>query len=304
MVMLIVFCIFTILVAMVDYKPIGPGGSEVGFASINRFFHQRLGYNDLFYVLSKILGYICFVIPGINAAVAIRDIIRKKSLLKIGPDVLGSFVIYVLLGLAYVLFEVVVLNYRPILMDGELEASYPSSHSMLGMTVYLTAALQLNFRDRNRDRKLRNQRILVVLGLLTVLTRFLSGVHWFTDIVGGFLLGVTLVSLYVPLVRTIGRLFYKDQKKKPAHKSGTGAGKGQRTPQKPRPDRAEGRKSAEKKKAAPAPAEQAEPAQEEAPAAKEAERAPLPGPEEAAVKAAEAETTETTEKTEDKPAQE
>ena len=245
--MLILFCVYTFLVAMVDFKPIGPGGSEVGFATVNRFFQQHLAYNDLFYVLSKILGYVCFIIPGINVAVAIRDIIRKKNILKIGPDVLGSFVIYVLLGLAYILFEVVVLNYRPMLMDGELEASYPSSHSMLGMTVYLTAALQLNFRDRNRERRVRNQRILLALGILTVLTRFLSGVHWFTDILGGVLLGLTLVALYVPLVRAIGKLFYHDKKKKPVRRPQNGAGKGQGHGQgharKPRPDRVEAEKA-------------------------------------------------------------
>ena len=70
-IMLILFCVYTFLVAMVDFKPIGPGGSEVGFATVNRFFQQHLAYNDLFYVLSKILGYVCFIIPGINVALPI-----------------------------------------------------------------------------------------------------------------------------------------------------------------------------------------------------------------------------------------
>lgn len=212
-IMLTAFLLFTLLVAMVDFKPIGPRGSEVGLAAINGFLHSYFGYNDLFYVLSKILGYICFLIPVINAGVALRDIYRKKSLFKIGPDVLGAFCIYVLMAFFYVLFNTVVLNYRPVVMDGELEASYPSSHTLLAVTLSLSAALQLNFRDRNLERKARNQKILIALGLLVVVTRFFSGVHWFTDIVGGVLLGLTLAALYVPLVRFIGRLFYKDKKK-------------------------------------------------------------------------------------------
>ena len=223
-IMLTVFLLFTLLVAMVDYKPIGPRGSEVGLAAVNGFLHSHFGYNDLFYVLSKLLGYICFLIPVINAGVALRDIYRKKSLFKIGPDVLGAFVVYVLMAFFYVLFNTVVLNSRPVLMDGQLEASYPSSHTLLGVTLCLTAALQLNFRDRNLERKVRNQRILIALGVLVVVTRFFSGVHWFTDIVGGVLLGLTLTALYVPLVRLIGRLFYKDKKKakKPVRKHGQG----------------------------------------------------------------------------------
>lgn len=219
-IMLTVFCLFTLLVSMVDFKAIGPRGTEVGLATVNGFFHSRFGYNDLFYVLSKLLGYICFLIPAINAGVALRDIYRKKSLFKVGPDVLGAFCIYVLLAVVYILFEKVVLNYRPVLMDGQLEASYPSSHSLMAMTLCLTAALQLNFRDRNLERKGRNQKILAALGILVVVTRLFSGVHWLTDILGGVLLGLTLVALYVPLVRLIGRLFYKDKKggKKPARK--------------------------------------------------------------------------------------
>lgn len=259
-IMLTVFLLFTLLVAMVDYKPIGPRGSEVGLAAVNGFLHSHFGYNDLFYVLSKLLGYICFLIPVINAGVALRDIYRKKSLFKIGPDVLGAFVVYVLMAFFYVLFNTVVLNSRPVLMDGQLEASYPSSHTLLGVTLCLTAALQLNFRDRNLERKVRNQRILIALGVLVVVTRFFSGVHWFTDIVGGVLLGLTLTALYVPLVRLIGRLFYKDKKKakKPVRKHGQGhAGPAAK------PEHKEA--SPEEKAPEAAPAEPAAPEKEEVP---------------------------------------
>lgn len=211
-VMLTLFCLFTLLTAMVDFKPIGPRGSEVGLAAVNGYLHSHFGYNDLFYVLSKLLGYVCFLIPVINVGVAIRDIYRKKSLFRIGPDVLGAFCIYVLMAAAYLLFDTVILNYRPVLMDGQLEPSYPSSHTLMAVTLSLTAALQLNFRDRNLERKEKNQLILICLGILVVVTRFFSGVHWFTDIVGGILLALTLTALYVPLVRLIGRLFYKDKK--------------------------------------------------------------------------------------------
>lgn len=266
-IMLTVFLLFTLLVAMVDYKPIGPRGSEVGLAAVNGFLHSHFGYNDLFYVLSKLLGYICFLIPVINAGVALRDICRKKSLFKIGPDVLGAFVIYVLMAFFYVLFNTVVLNSRPVLMDGQLEVSYPSSHTLLGITLCLTAALQLNFRDRNLERKVRNQRILIALGVLVVVTRFFSGVHWFTDIVGGVLLGLTLTALYVPLVRLIGRLFYKDKRKakKPVRKHGQGhAGPAAK------PEHKEA--AVEEKAPEAAPAEPAAPEKEEAP-----EEAPSPG---------------------------
>ena len=97
---------------------------------------------------------------------------------------------------AYLLFEVVVINYRPVLIDGRMEASYPSSTTMLVMCVIPTAMMQLNARVKNKTIQKTVLGILLAFTVFMVIGRLISGVHWFTDIVGGALLSAGLVMLY------------------------------------------------------------------------------------------------------------
>ena len=108
--------------------------------------------------------------------------------------VLGGF--YIVTALLYVLFEYAVINYRPVLIHGVLEASYPSSTTMLVLCVMPTAIMQLRTRIRNTIiRKLTTCMTVVYIAFM-VLGRLVSGVHWFTDIVGGGLLSAGLVMMY------------------------------------------------------------------------------------------------------------
>ena len=107
---------------------------------------------------------------------------------------LGTF--YIAVMAAYLLFEKFAVNYRPVLIDGFLEASYPSSTTLLTLCVMPTAMLQLS--RRLRSGRLRSL-VLAVLAAFTafmVVGRLLSGVHWLTDIVGGVLLSAAIVCLY------------------------------------------------------------------------------------------------------------
>ena len=96
----------------------------------------------------------------------------------------------------YLFFEMNPINYRPILIDGYLEASYPSSTTLLVLGVMPSAIDQIHYRIKNVYIK----RILIVTAIafssFMVLGRLISGVHWFTDIAGGVLLSMGLVMLY------------------------------------------------------------------------------------------------------------
>jgi undecaprenyl-diphosphatase len=94
------------------------------------------------------------------------------------------------------LFEVAVVNYRPVLINGLLEASYPSSTTMLVMCVMPTAAMQLHARIKKR--LLRQSVIFLIIAFTSfmVIGRLISGVHWFSDIIGGALLSAGLVLMY------------------------------------------------------------------------------------------------------------
>ena len=90
------------------------------------------------------------------------------------------------------------------MLEDTLEASYPSSHTMLAVCVMSTAICQLKWKMRDEHVSRIVQGVLAVLIVLTVAGRMISGVHWFTDIIGGVLLSAFLVSLYVWFVYEAG----------------------------------------------------------------------------------------------------
>ena len=192
----LLFAIWTALVKLVDVKAIGPDGSSVGFASINGFFSDLLGYNDMFYKLTEILGLLPLAVIGCFGILGVYQLIKRKSLLKVDSDILILGIFYVFVLAVYVLFEVVVINHRPVLMEGVLEASYPSSHTLLALCVMLTADMQLRIRLASPKFRTAASVCILCITALTVIGRLLSGVHWFTDIVGGVLFSVGAVRLY------------------------------------------------------------------------------------------------------------
>ena len=183
------FLLWTVAVKWIDVQAIGPKGSAVGFATLNGFVHQTIGVHMELYVLTDWLS----VVPlGLAAGFGLQGLVqwmRRKSLRKVDRDllVLGGF--YAAVMAAFLLFEVVVINYRPVLIEGILEASYPSSTTMLCMCVLPTTAMRLRSR-----RWLAG--ILMAFTIFMVAARLISGVHWFTDIIGGALLSAGLVMLY------------------------------------------------------------------------------------------------------------
>lgn len=194
--LLAAFGIWTCALSFVDVAAIGPEGSKVGMATLNSFFHDLTGVQLSFYILTDWLSLItpCFI--GGFALLGLVQWIRRKHIAKVDRSilVLGGF--YVAVLAAYLFFEVFEVNYRPILIDGVLEASYPSSTTMLMLCVMPTAAMELFPRIKNKALRTLMIIILSVYTFGMVALRLLSGVHWFSDIVGGVLLSAGLVMLY------------------------------------------------------------------------------------------------------------
>lgn len=190
------FIVWTVAVSFIDIQAIGPRGSNVGFATINKFVHQTLGANMTLYHITDWLGLIPIAFMLGFAILGIAQWIKRKKLSSVDKNlfVLGGFYIFVLL--VYILFEFVVINRRPILIEGVLEASYPSSTTMLVMTVMPTAIMQLNSRIKNIKLKRCTNIIICIFIIFMVVGRLVSGVHWFSDIIGGALISAGLVLLY------------------------------------------------------------------------------------------------------------
>lgn len=190
------FALWTMVLCLVDRQPIGPRGSMVGLGGWNQWVHGLTGVRLDLYVITDWLGLVPIGICGVFALLGLWQWIMRKSLKKVDRDLLllGGF--YLAVMGAYLLFEKVVINYRPVLLNGRLEVSYPSSTTMLVLCIMPTAMMQIK---RRLGRGWRSKLLWVAVLIFTVLMvagRFLSGVHWVTDIVGGILLSAGLVTLY------------------------------------------------------------------------------------------------------------
>lgn len=193
---LLAFVVWTIAVCFVDVKPIGLNDSSVGCATLNVFFHNLTGTNMTLYTITDWLGLVPVAVCLGFAILGLFQLIKRKSLLKADLSilVLGGF--YIVTAIAYLLFEEFVINYRPVLINGFLEPSYPSSTTLLVLCVMSTAILQLNSRIKNRAFRRCVDVIIIAFIAFMVIGRLVSGVHWLTDIVGGALLSTGLVLMY------------------------------------------------------------------------------------------------------------
>ena len=193
---LVAFLTWTWLLGFVDVMAIGPRGSAVGFATLNGFVHNALGVNMTLYHITDWLGLVPIAVAFGFAVFGLIQWIKRKSLLKVDRDILilGGF--YLLVMAVYVIFEFVVINRRPVLIEGYLEVSYPSSTTMLVTTVMPAALIELRSRIKSRVILRTTSAIIVVFTVFMVVGRLLSGVHWASDIIGGLLISASLIEAY------------------------------------------------------------------------------------------------------------
>ena len=209
-ILLISFIVFTIIVKCVDVKSVGVDETKIGLSTFNLSIKDRTPYNESWYKLTKYLGYLWFVVCGIFAGYGIYLFIKNKSLKKIDYKLYILFSIFLLAIIFYIAFEFIKINYRPIILDGKKELSYPSSHTFLSISIFVPSALYIIDSKFNKIIKYISVPLLLVLAILIVVGRFLSGVHWATDIIGGIILGSFLISLYISIDTFLENKFNKE----------------------------------------------------------------------------------------------
>ena len=195
-----IFTIFTLLTLVVDVRAIGPFGSKVGFSKLNLNAWQAMGRSETWYKVSEIMGLLTILAAVAFVGLGVWQLIRRKSLRKIDPAIWLLGLLYVCLAGTYAVFELIIVNYRPILVEGVLEASYPSSHTMLVCGVMGSAIVAVWHIFASKIVRISATAVASVVTVLTLVGRMLSGVHWLTDIIGGVLIAAALVAAYLTAV--------------------------------------------------------------------------------------------------------
>ena len=200
MILIGLFVIWTMLIQVVDVQPAGETGTNVGFATINVWFHEMTGVHLQIYTNTDWLGLVPVFVCMVFGMLGFVQLIKRKSLLKVDSDIIALGVYYVLVICGYLIFEMIPINYRPILIEGRMEASYPSSTTLLVLSVMPTLAFQVNRRLKSIGMKQIIGLLTIIFSLFMVIGRLISGVHWFTDIVGSILLSCGLFYVYKAIV--------------------------------------------------------------------------------------------------------
>ena len=195
-VLLAAFALWTVLIRHIDVQNAGSNGTEIGFATINVWFHRLTGVHMLIYSITDWLGLVPIIICMCFGALGFAQLIKRKSMLTVDLDILLLGAYYVVVILGYLLFEMVPINYRPILIDGNPEASYPSSTTLLVLTVMPTLKYQSDRRIANPLTRKVITLFVIVFAAFMVIGRLISGVHWATDIAGSVLLSSGLFIIY------------------------------------------------------------------------------------------------------------
>ena len=193
---ILLFGLWTLLITTIDVQIAGQTDSEVGFATFNCWFHKLTGVHMLIYYITDWLGLVPVFICMMFGVLGLIQLLRRKSLFKVDFDIILLGIYYVIVIFCYLIFEMIPINYRPILIEGFKEASYPSSTTLLVLSVMPTLVFQVKRRLKSTVLKRIILFSTMAFSLSMVIGRLISGVHWFTDIVGSVLLSAGLFSIY------------------------------------------------------------------------------------------------------------
>lgn len=201
-VLLALFAVWTVLVQTVNVRPAGESNTVVGFSALNCWIHQQIGVHLQLYVLTDWLGLVPVCVCLAFGVVGLIQLAKRKRLRAVDFDILTLGVYYILVIMGYLLFEAYPVNYRPILIRGVAEASYPSSTTLLVLSVMPTFAFQAKYRLIKGHRTIAG--LTTAFSIFMVIGRVVSGVHWITDIVGGALFSAGLFFSYKGIVLLYG----------------------------------------------------------------------------------------------------
>ena len=197
--LLISSIIFIVLLKRIDIKCDAVNNSCIGFATINQLIFNKIGVNMTWYVITDWLGIIPILVSMVYAIIGLKQLIKRKSIRNVDKEIIILGIFYFLVISIYIIFEKYIVNYRPILMNGNLEASFPSSHTLMTICLCGSSIIVNNKLFKNNFSKIINIMSILII-FITIMGRLISGVHWFTDIIGGILISSFLLMLFYSIL--------------------------------------------------------------------------------------------------------
>ena len=193
--LMVAFIVLTSLLKFVDVRNIGEGNSSSGLSFINKL-SSGITYNETLDKISDVFLIVSVLLVAIFAVIGCIQLIKRKSIFKVDREILLFGVSLIIMAVFWIFFEkAMIVNYRPIFIDGELESSYPSTHIMIVSFVCLSSVQMLENYLKKKAKILYIAAILIVVTTFTL--RLVSGMHWLTDCVGGVILGCLLYFIFI-----------------------------------------------------------------------------------------------------------
>lgn len=194
------FIIYTILIQIIDVKPLGLNGTDIGFYTINSWFHNLCGFNFTLYTVTDWAGLIPLFVMIAFAFLGLFQFIKRKDIKKVDLDIIILGAYYIAIIIIYFIFEIVTINFRPVLINGFIESSYPSSTTLLVLGIMPTLTELIGRRCKFKKIKIATIIFIITFSLGCVICRLVSGVHWLTDIVGSVIIASGLFCIYKGLI--------------------------------------------------------------------------------------------------------
>lgn len=199
----LLFILLTVLLLTVDKAKVGSAGSDVGLSHFNVAAYEFLGGNTSWYEITEVTGYLAIASCGIFVIAGLFQLISRKSLFKVDKEIFAVGGLYVVTGALYVLFGKITVNCRPVFAPGETapESSFPSSHTLLSIVIMGSMIMLIKRYVKNKTLRYILTAVCAAVAVITVAGRLLSGVHWFTDILGGAILAAFLLSVFSIIIK-------------------------------------------------------------------------------------------------------
>lgn len=198
--LILAFITWTVLIQSVDVQYNGINGTSIGFATINSLFHDFTGVNISLYHITDWLGLVPLFICMTFGLLGLWQLINRKSLFAVDIDITITGLYYIAVIAFYFAFEMYPINYRPVLINGYMEASYPSSTTLLVLCVMLSLIFLVKRRIKNKRFCNFICAFSMIFSVFMVAGRLISGVHWLTDIIASCLLSAGLYNVYKGVV--------------------------------------------------------------------------------------------------------